>query len=354
MKILVTGTAGFIGFHLVKKLVSLGHSVTGIDSINDYYDVNLKYARLSNSGIKREEILYGEKIRSSSLPGYCFIKIDLTDREKLFYLFSEERFDCVCNLAAQAGVRYSLENPYAYIDSNISGFINILEACRLHAIKHLVYASSSSVYGLNEKVPFSVNDTADHPVSLYAATKRSNELMAHTYSRLFNIPVTGLRFFTVYGPWGRPDMAYFKFACAIFENKPIEVYNNGNMLRDFTYIDDVTEGIAAAIKHIPSGDAQFDAHTPTPSRSSAPFVLYNLGNNRPVKLTDFIDSLENSLGRKAEKVFLGMQPGDVQVTMADIDATVKDLGWEPETCIDEGLKLFARWFLEYRKNNDAV
>ena len=353
MKILVTGTAGFIGFHLVKKLVSLGHSVTGIDNINDYYDVNLKYARLSQSGIKREEIHYGEKIRSATLPAYCFIKLDLTDREKLFSLFAEENFDCVCNLAAQAGVRYSLENPYAYIDSNINGFINILEACRQFFVKHLVFASSSSVYGLNEKIPFSVNDTADHPVSLYAATKRSNELLAHTYSHLFNIPVTGLRFFTVYGPWGRPDMAYFKFARAIFDNKPIDVYNNGNMLRDFTYIDDTVEGILSAVKKIPSA-CGFNAGEPVPSRSSAPFVLYNLGNNRPVKLTDFIASLENSLGRKAEKVYMGMQPGDVQVTMADIESTTKDLGWEPKTCINEGLKLFADWFLEYRKNNDLI
>jgi UDP-glucuronate 4-epimerase len=353
VKILVTGTAGFIGFHLVKKLTSLGHCVRGIDNINDYYDINLKYARLSQSGIRREEILYGEKILSASLPGYCFIKLDLTDREKLLSLFSEEKFDCVCNLAAQAGVRYSLENPYAYIDSNIAGFINILEASRQFSVKHLVFASSSSVYGLNEKVPFSVNDTADHPVSLYAATKRSNELLAHTYSHLFDIPVTGLRFFTVYGPWGRPDMAYYKFARAIFDNKPIDVYNKGNMLRDFTFIDDTVEGISAAINKIPAA-CEFNASEPVPSRSSAPFVLYNLGNNRPVNLTDFIASLENSLGRKAEKVFLGMQPGDVQVTMADIDATTKDLGWEPKTCIDEGLKLFADWFLEYRKNNDLI
>jgi len=354
MKILVTGTAGFIGFHLVKKLVLLGHSVTGIDNINDYYDPNLKYARLHQSGINQKEILCGKKIKSASLPGYYFLKLDLTDRENIFSLFSEEKFDCVCNLAAQAGVRYSLENPYAYIDSNICGFLNILEACRLNAVKHLVFASSSSVYGLNEKIPFSVTDTADHPVSLYAATKRSNELMAHTYSHLFNIPVTGLRFFTVYGPWGRPDMAYYKFARAIFDNRPIDVYNNGNMLRDFTYIDDIVEGILAAINKIPSSNTQFSAAEPVPSQSSAPFVLYNLGNNRPVKLTDFISSLEKALGRKAEKAYMGMQAGEVPVTMADIDATKSDLGWEPKTSIDEGLKLFADWFLTYEKNNDAV
>ena len=336
MKILVTGAAGFIGFYLAEKLSSLGHSVICIDNINDYYNVNLKYARLLHSGIKREEIEYGKKIKSFSLSDYFFIKLDLTDREKLFSLFAEERFDCVCNLAAQAGVRYSLENPQAYIDSNICGFLNILEACRHFTVKHLVFASSSSVYGLNEKVPFSVTDTADHPVSLYAATKRADELMAHTYSHLFGIPSTGLRFFTVYGPWGRPDMAYFKFARAIFDNKPIEIYNNGNMLRDFTYIDDIIEGTVAVINHIPP-------------QSSAPFALYNLGNNRPEKLTDFILVLEEALGRKAEKVYLGMQAGDVPVTMADIDITRRELGWEPKTSIVDGLKLFADWFLSYNK-----
>jgi len=341
MKILVTGAAGFIGFYLAEKLVSLGHSVTGVDNINDYYDVNLKYARLLHSGIQQEEIEYGKKVKSASLSDYFFVKLDITDRERLSSLFAEENFDCVCNLAAQAGVRYSLENPYAYAESNIIGFLNILESCRLYAIRRLVFASSSSVYGMNEKVPFSVADTADHPISLYAATKRSNELMAYTYSHLFGIPSTGLRFFTVYGPWGRPDMAYYKFARAILNNKPIEVYNNGNMLRDFTYIDDIVEGIVAAINHIPS-------------QSSAPFALYNLGNNRPEKLTDFIEALENALGRKAEKVYRGMQPGDVPVTMADIDVTRNELGWEPKTSIAEGLKLFADWFLSYGKNNDAI
>jgi len=347
VKILVTGAAGFIGFHLIEKLVSMGHSVTGIDNINNYYDVNLKYARLLRSGIQREKIQYGEKIQSALLPNYTFIKLDITDNEKLSAVFTEEHFDCVCNLAAQAGVRYSIENPNAYIESNICGFINILEACRYRNIRHLVFASSSSVYGLNEKIPFSVTDTADHPISLYAATKRSNELMAHTYSHLFNIPVTGLRFFTVYGPWGRPDMAYFKFARAIFENKPVEIYNNGDMLRDFTYIDDIIEGILAAIDHVPAENTAFNAREPVPSASSAPFVLYNLGNNRPVKLTDFIEILETALGRKAEKIYLEMQAGDVTVTMADIDATRAELGWQPKTAIAGGLQSFARWFLEY-------
>jgi len=335
MKILVTGAAGFIGFYLAEKLVSLGHSVIGIDNINDYYDVNLKYARLSHSGINCDEIEYGKFLKSATLPSYSFIKMDLTDRENLFIIFAEEKFDCVCNLAAQAGVRYSIENPYAYVESNVSGFLNILEACRLTTIKHLVYASSSSVYGKNDKVPFSVTDTTDHPVSLYAATKKANELMAHTYSHLYNIFCTGLRFFTVYGPWGRPDMAYYKFARNIFDDKPIEIYNNGNMLRDFTYIDDITDGIIAAINKVPASK----------------YAIYNLGNNRPVKLSDFIEVLENALGRKAEKIFLGMQAGDVPVTMADIDATRNDLEWEPKTSIKEGLELFAKWFLKY---NDII
>ena len=340
MKILVTGTAGFIGFFLAKKLVSLGHSVIGIDNINDYYDVKLKYARIRESGIEQEKIEYGIKIDSAALPSYSFIKLDLTDREKLFSLFAAERFDCVCNLAAQAGVRYSLQNPYAYIDSNINGFINILEACRAYSIKHLIYASSSSVYGKNEKTPFSVTDTTDSPVSLYAATKKSNELMAYTYSHLFNIPCTGLRFFTVYGPWGRPDMAYYKFARAIMENKPIEVYNHGDMLRDFTYIDDIIDGTILAAQHIPRG-------------SPAPFALYNLGNNNPEKLIDFIETLETHLGRKAEKTYLAMQPGDVPATMADIDSARKDLGWKPKTAIGDGLRQFTRWFLEYYGNKNA-
>ena len=335
MKILVTGAAGFIGFYLVKKLISLGHSVTGLDNINDYYDVNLKYARLKNCGINQNDIQYGEKVQSTLLPDYVFVKLDLTDNEALLSLFAEKQFDCVCNMAAQAGVRYSLENPHVYIDSNICGFMNILEACRYaicrkYPVKHLVYASSSSVYGKNEKTPFAVTDMTDQPVSLYAATKKANELMAYTYSHLYNIPVTGLRFFTVYGPWGRPDMAYYKFADAILNNRPIEVYNHGNMLRDFTYIDDITEGIIAVINRIPEKS-----------------VVYNLGNNRPEKLTDFIEVLENALGKKAEKIFLEMQPGDVPVTMADINITCRDLGWQPKTPITEGLKLFADWYLSY-------
>ncbi|MDR2596566.1 MAG: NAD-dependent epimerase [Treponema sp.] len=337
MKILVTGAAGFIGFHLVKKLSSMGHHVIGIDNINDYYDVSLKYARLHQCGIQQEAIQYGKKIPGALQSNYYFIKLDITDNEKLSSVFAEENFECVCNLAAQAGVRYSLENPHAYTESNITGFLNILEACRNFKIKHLVFASSSSVYGINKKTPFSVTDAVDHPASLYAATKRANELMAYSYSRLFNIPSTGLRFFTVYGPWGRPDMAYYKFANAIINNKPIEVYNHGDMLRDFTYIDDITEGIVAAINRVPGGNPH----------SSAPFVLYNLGNNQPEKLTVFIEILEKHLGRAVEKIFLDMQAGDVPVTMADIDITKAELGWEPVTSITDGLKLFAQWFLEY-------
>jgi UDP-glucuronate 4-epimerase len=347
VKILVTGAAGFIGMHLCEKLASSGHCVTGIDNINDYYDIDLKYARLEHSGIKRKETAPGKAVNSDYISGYSFIKLDLNDRESLFKLFETEKFEYVCNLAAQAGVRYSLENPYTYIESNIAGFLNILEACRINKIKHLVFASSSSVYGLNQKVPFAASDTADHPVSLYAATKRSNELMAHTYAYLFGIPVTGLRFFTVYGPWGRPDMAYFKFARAIFDDKPIEIYNNGNMLRDFTYIDDIVEGISAALAHVPRANLNFDALSPLPAHSRAPFVIYNLGSNSPVKLMDFVDSLENALGRKAARRYLGMQPGDIPITMADIDEVRRELRWEPKTSIKEGLQSFARWFSDW-------
>ena len=336
MKILVTGTAGFIGFYLAEKLVSLGHSVIGIDNINDYYDATLKYARLRQSGIEKNVIEYDKKVQSPTLPAYTFVKLDLTDREKIFSLCANEQFDCICNLAAQAGVRYSLENPYIYIDSNINGFVNILEASAKFRIKHLVFASSSSVYGSNKKVPFSVTDTADHPVSVYAATKRSNELMAYTYAHLYGLPCTGLRFFTAYGPWGRPDMAYYKFSRLICANEPIEIYNNGDMLRDFTYIDDIINGILAAINKTPSG-----------------FALYNLGNNKPEKLTDFIETLEEALGRKAKKVYREMQAGDVPVTAADIDLTRSELGWEPQTTITDGLKLFADWFLKYNNLKKA-
>ena len=336
MKILVTGSAGFIGFHLVKKLTSLGHSVTGIDNLNTYYDVNLKYDRLANSGIEKEKIEYNKKTESSSLPSYDFYKLDLSDKEKILTLFQNEKFDCVCNLAAQAGVRYSIENPQAYIDSNITGFLNILEAAKDINLNHLIYASSSSVYGMNSKIPFSVSDPVTQPVSLYAATKGSNELMAHVYSHLYNISITGLRFFTVYGPWGRPDMAYYIFANNIINGKAIDVFNHGNMHRDFTYIDDVCEGIVAAINHVPAVNI-----------GSPPLALYNLGNNKSENLNDFIDILETCIGKKAEKNLLDMQPSDVPQTMADIEKTRNELGWEPKTGIKEGLKLFTDWFKSY-------
>jgi len=336
LKILVTGAAGFIGFHLSLKLSNSGHTVIGLDNINDYYDINLKYLRLKQAGIEKEKIDYNKKTESIITPNYEFIKLDLKDKDNLFLLFKSEKFDCICNMAAQAGVRYSLENPYTYVENNINGFINILEACRNYNIKHLIYASSSSVYGMNKKTPFSVEDKTDNPVSLYAATKKSNELMAFTYAHLYNIPCTGLRFFTVYGPWGRPDMAYFKFANFISENKPIDVYNHGNMLRDFTYIDDITNGISASLENIPD-------------TGNTPFVVYNLGNNKPVKLNEFINILEKYLGRKANKNYLDMQPGDVPATMADIDFTYKNLVWKPSTSIEDGLKLFVDWYNVYKK-----
>ena len=335
MKILLTGAAGFIGFHLSEKLLLMGHIIIGIDNLNDYYDVNLKYERLNHCGINYKNILDKNRNKSTKYANYIFMKLDLNDKKELFNLFSEEQFDVVINLAAQAGVRYSIENPYTYIDSNISGFLNILEACRANNIQHLIYASSSSVYGMNKKTPFSIEDRTDHPISLYAATKKANELMAYTYSHLYNLPSTGLRFFTVYGPWGRPDMAYYKFAQSIMNDQPIQIYNNGDMLRDFTYIEDIIDGIIASMNKIPC----------VPSLH----IIYNLGNNRPVKLINFIEILENSLGKKAIKKYLGMQAGDVQITMADIDSTRNDLGWQPKTEITEGLAKFTQWFLEYSK-----
>jgi UDP-glucuronate 4-epimerase len=349
VNILITGSAGFIGSSLARKAAELGHAVTGMDNINSYYDVELKYSRLSLSGFEKNSIQDGLTVQSTRYRNYRFVKTDLRDSGALDKLFSEGAFDCVINLAAQAGVRFSIENPHAYIESNISGFLNILECCRKFKTKHLVYASSSSVYGLDAKAPFSPAEPADHPVSLYAATKRSNELMAHSYAHLFNIPVTGLRFFTVYGPWGRPDMAYYKFSKAIMENNPIDVYNNGNMFRDFTYIDDIVEGILRALDHIPAPDPLFNPASSRGDRSSAPFVIYNLGNDSPVELNRFIEILEKALGKKAGKNYLPMQDGDVTATHADIQSAVRDLGWKPRTGIAEGLANFAEWFREYYK-----
>lgn len=345
MKILVTGSAGFIGFHLTKKLLDRGDIVVGIDNINNYYDVNLKYARLAETGIDRDAVSWNKRITSTKYPNYNFIRMNLEDKEAIQNLVLNEQFDNICHLAAQAGVRYSLENPYAYIDSNIVGFLNILEAARDNNIKHLVYASSSSVYGGNTKMPLSTADSVDHPISLYAATKKSNELMAHVYSHLFNIPTTGLRFFTVYGPWGRPDMALFLFTKSILENKPIQVFNYGNMTRDFTFIDDIIKGVVKVIDK--PAKPTMDAN-PDPSISNiAPYKVYNIGNSSPVKLSDYIEAIENELGKRAIKEFLPMQPGDVTYTEADVSDLVRDFGYKPTTKVQDGIKEFIKWYKNF-------
>ena len=345
MKILVTGSAGFIGFHLTKKLLERGDVVVGIDNINDYYDVNLKYARLAETGIDKEAEYWNKRITSTKYPNYNFIRMKLEDKEPIKKLIANEQFDSICHLAAQAGVRYSLENPYAYIDSNIVGFLNIIEAARDNNIKHLVYASSSSVYGGNTKMPLSTSDSVDHPISLYAATKKSNELMAHVYSHLFNIPTTGLRFFTVYGPWGRPDMALFLFTKSILENRPIQVFNYGNMTRDFTFIDDIIKGV---VKVIDTPAKPTMDTNPDPSSSNiAPYKVYNIGNSNPVKLLDYIEAIENELGKKAIKEFLPMQPGDVPYTEADVSDLVRDFGYKPTTKVQDGIKEFIKWYKQF-------
>ena len=331
MKYLITGAAGFIGFHLSKRLLGQGNSVVGIDNLNEYYDVNLKKARLNE--LKDD-------------PGFTFHKLDLVDRKGIEKLFSENNFDYVVNLAAQAGVRYSLENPHAYVDSNIVGFLNILEGCRHNDIKHLVFASSSSVYGANTMMPFSVHHNVDHPVSLYAATKKSNELMAHSYASLYKLPCTGLRFFTVYGPLGRPDMALFLFTKAILENRPIDVFNLGKMKRDFTYIDDIVEGVIRVTDKIPEQDTGWNSDNPDPATSYAPYRIYNIGNNNPIELMKFIEVLEGCLGKKAEKNLLPMQPGDVHETCADVDDLI-NIGFKPSTPIEKGIKKFVEWYLSY-------
>jgi UDP-glucuronate 4-epimerase len=331
-KILVTGAAGFIGFHLSRRLLQKGETVVGLDNLNPYYDVTLKEARLSlleKNGVFR------------------FIRADIADRKAMAALFEAERFDIVVHLAAQAGVRYSLENPHAYVESNIVGFMNILEGCRHRHVRHLVFASSSSVYGANTRTPFSVHDNVDHPLSLYAATKKANELMAHTYASLYGLPCTGLRFFTVYGPWGRPDMALFLFTRAIMEGRPIDVFNEGRMERDFTYIDDIVEGVVRIMERIPAPNAAWNGARPDPAISFAPYRLYNIGNNRPVALMDFIAILEGHLGREAKKNFLPMQAGDVPATYADIDDLIVDAGFKPATPIEEGIGRFVAWYREY-------
>ena len=352
MKILVTGTAGFIGSHLVIKLLEGGDEVVGLDNINDYYDQNVKYGRLQRGGIidsleEGENIPYGELLTSTTNSNYKFIKLNLEDKHSMMQLFESENFDAVCNLAAQAGVRYSLTNPDAYMDSNIIGFMNILEACRHNDVKNLSYASSSSVYGLNEELPFSTNHNVDHPISLYAASKKSNELMAHTYSHLFDISTTGLRFFTVYGPWGRPDMALFLFTKAALEGNTIEVFNNGDMLRDFTYIDDIVEGIVRVIDNPAKKDEQWNGKTGQTSSSSAPYKVYNIGNNNPVKLMDFIEAIENKLSKKIDKNMMPIQAGDVPATFANVQDLIDDLDYKPETPIQEGINKFVDWYLEF-------
>lgn len=347
MKILVTGTAGFIGSHLAQRLLARGDEVVGLDSINDYYDPRVKYGRLARAGITDENIAFNTLLQSSTLPGYRFVRMQLEDKQALDQLFKAERFDAVCNLAAQAGVRYSLENPQAYIDSNIVGFINILEACRHHGVENLSFASSSSVYGLNETLPFSTGHNVDHPISLYAASKKSNELMAHTYAHLFGIRATGLRFFTVYGPWGRPDMALFLFTKAALEGKPIQVFNHGDMLRDFTYIDDIVEGVVRVIDNPASANAQWQGKHPDPGSSSAPYKIYNIGNNNPVRLMDFIEAIEKAIGKPIEKVMMPLQAGDVPATFADVSDLVENLGYQPAPPVQQGIDNFVSWYREF-------
>jgi UDP-glucuronate 4-epimerase len=331
-RVLVTGAAGFIGYHLSKRLLENGLSVTGIDNLNSYYDVSLKEARLE---------------RLKSFENFSFLREDISNKGAMEKVFESNHFDVVVNLAAQAGVRYSLKNPQAYVDANIVGFVNVLECCRYNGVKHLVFASSSSVYGANTKMPFSVHHNVDHPVSLYAASKKANELMAHTYSHLYGIPCTGLRFFTVYGPWGRPDMALFLFTKAILEEKPIKVFNHGRMQRDFTYVDDIIEGVVRVMGRLPEPDPIWKGDDPDPGTSYANYKIYNIGNNNPVELMEFIAVIEKVLGKEAKKEFLDLQPGDVPATYADVDDLIKDVGFKPGTPIETGIKRFITWFKEY-------
>ena len=336
-KILVTGAAGFIGYHTSERLLARGDEVVGLDNVNDYYDPTLKEARIA---------------RLSAKPGFRLFRMDLADRDGVARLFREERFDRVINLAAQAGVRYSITNPHAYIESNLVGFINILEGCRHTGVQHLTYASSSSVYGANTAMPFSVHQNIDHPVSLYAATKKANELMAHTYSHLYGLPTTGLRFFTVYGPWGRPDMAMFLFTKAILAGQPIDVFNHGKMQRDFTYIDDIVEGVIRTSDHTAEPNPAWDSDAPDPATSTAPYRIYNIGNNNPVELMYLIEIIEKELGRVAEKRMLPLQPGDVPATSANVDALVRDVGFAPQTPIETGVANFVAWYREYFQIGD--
>ncbi|PTQ79152.1 UDP-glucuronate 4-epimerase [Nitrosospira multiformis] len=332
MKVLVTGAAGFIGMHVARRLLDQGHEVVGIDNLNSYYDVHLKEDRLK---------------QLAPLPGFSFIKLDIADRRAMEDLFAAKRFHRVVHLAAQAGVRYSLKDPHAYVNSNVVGFLNVLEGCRENDVEHLVYASSSSVYGLNTRMPFSVHDNVDHPVSLYAATKKSNELMAHTYSHLYGLSTTGLRFFTVYGPWGRPDMSPYLFTEAILADKPIQVFNNGRMKRDFTYIDDIVTGVVRILDKIPLPSLSFQRDSPDPATSPAPYRIYNIGNNNPIELMAFIETIEKAIGKRAIKKLLPMQPGDVEATYADIEELCLEINFEPVTSLDKGLAEFVTWFKHY-------
>ncbi|MCR9083495.1 MAG: NAD-dependent epimerase [Cyclobacteriaceae bacterium] len=349
MKYLVTGAAGFVGFHVSKALVERGDTVVGLDIINDYYDINLKFDRLDFLGIQKNKLEANQKLESEKFSNFSFVRMDLAQKEPLMDLFGSEKFDVVIHLAAQAGVRYSLTHPEVYVQSNIIAFLNILECCRFHPVKHLVYASSSSVYGSNEKMPFSTSDPVDHPISLYAASKKSNELMAHTYSHLFGIPTTGLRFFTVYGPWGRPDMALFLFTKAILEDKPIQVFNYGKMKRDFTFVDDIVEGVLKVADRPALPNPDFDSQNPDPGSGKAPYKVYNIGNSSPVLLMDYIHAIEKGLGKKATMELLPLQPGDVPASHADVEDLIRDTGYKPNTPIEDGVKAFTDWYLDYYK-----
>jgi UDP-glucuronate 4-epimerase len=347
-KVLITGSAGFIGYHLSKKLVERGDEVIGLDNINDYYDVNLKYGRLEQSGIDYKLIRYGEILTSKLHPNYRFIQCNLQDQARITELFEEEGFTGVVNLAAQAGVRYSLENPYLYVESNVNGFMNILEACRHNKVGHLVYASTSSVYGLNTHMPLAESAPTEHPMTLYAATKKANEMMAHSYSHLFKLPTTGLRFFTVYGPWGRPDMALFIFTKAILNGDPVQLFNQGDMIRDFTYIDDIVEGIIRCLDNPASpNEAWAETSSPDPATSSAPYAIYNIGNGNPIKISTYIEAIEDALNSKAIKKLMPMQLGDVPATHADVSALSNNMGFTPKTLVKEGVKNFIEWYKLY-------